>query len=437
MMSAFAIDSLPTAREVFGCHEGCHLEKPERQNRYRMEMRKAFFAALATATWFTSSAWSQTISGSVQEGLTNADGLWNHHPFALNDSSTGVFRFYWSCGNPDGICVITGLRRHFSTEPSSENNSSSAVCDIQGINVVTFDRTNYMFAEGIPAGSPGCSNSGNEHAAIYAFGSTDRVPFPRRHFSTEPISVNNPSPAVCDIQDPGVVMFNGTYYLFAEGIPAGSPGCSNSGNEHAAIYAFRSTDGVSFSPLNGGNPVIKVSVDPSCYSCYTGHGISFPSPVVMGSGSFIRVYYHHNAPGYGPIDDGILAMDTYDGVTFFNERVILTPGWAPSVKRVGLSGDFPMVITYATGSGNMAATSSWSSDTSWTIGNNGMPISTNPAAGYPPSLEGDQTGLFLNANGVAFTSPVSGQLHLWWSDNFITGSRIYRGLGNAAQFFIF
>src|SRR5678816_976154 len=98
MMSAFAIDSLPTAREVFGCHESCHLEKPERQNRYRMEMRKAFFAALATATWFTSSAWSQTISGSVQGGLTNADGLWNHHPFALNDSSTGVFRFYWSCG---------------------------------------------------------------------------------------------------------------------------------------------------------------------------------------------------------------------------------------------------------------------------------------------------------------------------------------------------
>jgi hypothetical protein len=333
-----------------------------------MEMRKAFFAALATATWFTSSAWSQTISGSVQGGLTNADGLWNHHPFALNDSSTGVFRFYWSCGNPDGICVITGLRRHFSTEPSSENNSSPAVCDIQGLNVVTFDRTNYMFAEGIPAGSPGCSNSGNEHAAI---------------------------------------------------------------------YAFSSTDGISFSPLNGGNPVIKVSVDPSCYSCYTGHGISFPSPVVMGSGSFIRVYYHHNAPGYGPIDDGILAMDTYDGVTFFNERVILTPGWAPSVKRVGLSGDFPMVITYATGSGNMAATSSWSSDISWTVGNNGMPISTNPAAGYPPSLEGDHTGLFLNANGVAFTGPVSGQLHLWWSDNFITGSRIYRGLGNAAQFFIF
>jgi len=100
-----------------------------------MEMRKAFFAALATATWFTSSAWSQTISGSVQGGLTNADGLWNHHPFALNDSSTGVFRFYWSCGNPDGICVITGLRRHFSTEPISVYNSSPAVCDIQGINI--------------------------------------------------------------------------------------------------------------------------------------------------------------------------------------------------------------------------------------------------------------------------------------------------------------
>ena len=251
--------------------------------------------------------------------------------------------------------------------------------------------------------------------------------------------VNNSYPAVCDIQDPSVVKFSGTYYLYAAGIRRRSPGCpgsGNTGNEHAAIYAFSSSDGVSFSPLNCGNPVIQVPADPSCYTCYTGKGIGFPSAVVMGSGSFIRVYFHHSAPGYGQVDDGIEAMDTYDGVSFFNERYI-TDGWGPSVKRVGLSGDYPMVMTKSTGSGNMAATSSWSSDTSWTVGNGGMPISTSPTAGYAPTLQSDETGLFLQGGGAAFTSPVSGQVNLLWGNNFTNGSRLFLGTGNAAQFFNF
>jgi hypothetical protein len=289
----------------------------------------------------------------------------------MYDYSRGVFRVYWSCGNPDGICV-----GHATTTST--------------------------------------------------------------YYDGEPISINNPSPAVCDIQDPGVVKLNGTYYLFADGIPAGSPGCNVQGNEHGAIYAFSSTDGVSFSPLNGGKPVIKISVDPSCYSCYTGYGVAFPSPVVMGSGGFIRLYYgtNTNAPGYDLITSGIVAMDTQDGITFHNERVIQTGFWAPIVRRVGLYGDYPMVMTYDSGSGPMVAISSSSSDTSWTVGNSGLPISTSPAPGYAPSLEGTETGLLINSTGSAFTSPVTGQLNFWWSNNAVQ-SRIYRGLANAAQFFTF
>jgi hypothetical protein len=57
--------------------------------------------------------------------------------------------------------------------------------------------------------------------------------------------------------------------------PAGTPPGKGSrivvqGNEHAMIYAFTSPDGLTWSPANGGNPVIKVPVDPGCYTCYTG-----------------------------------------------------------------------------------------------------------------------------------------------------------------------
>lgn len=163
----------------------------------------------------------------------------------------------------------------------------------------------------------------------------------------------------------------------------------------------------------------------------------------MGSGSFIRVYYYINAPGYGISGEGIEAMDSYDGIHFFNERQIMPSGYWPCVKRVGLYGDYPMVMTVNTANGAMAYTSSSSSDTSWTVGNGGSPISTNPAyGGYAPRLESEGTGLFLNANGAAFTSPISGQINFDWDDGTgpggtVYGTRIFRGLGNAAQFFSF
>lgn len=341
-------------------------------------MKRAILTALTSAILFTSPIWSQTINGTNQGGLVLPGNTWNQHPFGIMDYSTGVFRFYWSCGNPDGICV--------------------------------------------------------GHATSLTF------------YDSEPVSVNNAPPSVCDIQDPGIVKFQGTYFLYAAGITPGAPpnaGCNNeqgAGNEHAAIYAFTSSDGVHFSPANNGNPVIQVPGDP-CWTCYTGHGINGPSPVVMGSGSFIRVYYFINAPGYGVISTGIEAMDSSDGLHFSNERAIMTSGYWPCVKRVGLFGDYPMVMTYTTGSGAMTATSSSSSDTFWTIGNGGSPISANPAYGYPPRLESDETGLFLNANGAAFTSPVSGQINFDWDNGAngvpLFGTRIFRGLGNAAQFFNF
>ena len=224
--------------------------------------------------------------------------------------------------------------------------------------------------------------------------------------------------------------------MYAEGIRPGAPpnaGCNNeqgAGNEHAAIYAFSSSDGVTFSPLNGGNPVIQVPGDP-CYTCYTGPGIAGPSPVVMGSGSFIRMYYYINAPGYGVVANGfgIEAQDSYDGVTFSNERAIMASAYWPSVKRVGLYGDYPMVMTYNMSSSALTATSSSSNDTSWTVGNNGAAMSTNPACSYPPRLESDETGLFAQADGALFTSPVSGQINLDWDNGvgFLFGTRIFRG----------
>jgi hypothetical protein len=253
---------------------------------------------------------------------------------------------------------------------------------------------------------------------------------PPTQFDGEPISINNFSPAVCDIQDPTVVQYNGTYYLFAGGLPAGSLGCGVSGNEHARIYSFSSPDGLSWSPLNDGNPVIAVPADPDCYGCYKGHGNWSPSAVVMGSGRFIRLYYSQDAPGYGP--SGVMSMDTYDGVNFFNQRFILGDAWAACVKRVGLSGDYPMIMTYRTGSGDFAATSSWSSDTSWTVGNGGAPIITSPTAGYPPTINGDQTGLF---DGGSYSNLISGQVDFWWPSGSPT--RIYRGQASAAQFFAF
>jgi hypothetical protein len=379
-------------------------------------MKNVILAVFATVL-LTTAGWSQTVCGIKQRGLTNPNGSWNDLSHQIIDYPSGLIRIYWSCGNPDGICVghapsATPSRR------APQRNDCATCCD-----PLTGVETSGNLAEGQPVGVQQDQFNLDDFEIL-------RSVF--RHsptqFDGEPISVNNVAPAVCDIQDPTVVQYSGTYYLFVGGIPAASLGCSMPGNEHARIYSFGSSDGISWSPLNDGNPVISVPADPGCYGCYVGHGNWSPSAVVMASGRFIRLYYSQNAPGYGP--SGIMSMDTYDGINFFNQRLILGDAWAACVKRVGLSGDYPMVMTYRTGSGDFAATSSWSSDTSWTVGNGGYPIITSPTAGYPPTIEGDQTGLL---GGGSYSNLISGQVEFWWTSG--SPSRIYRGQASAAQFF--
>ena len=376
-------------------------------------------AVLTTTVLLTTAGWSQTICGIEQPGLTNPNGSWNDLSHQIIDYPSGLLRIYWSCGNPDGICV-----GHATSATSSlgalQRNVCATCCDLPPGTEAGGD----LVAEQAPGGQ-------QDH-----FGSDDlEIPQgilrrPPTQFDGEPISVNNLSPAVCDIQDPTVVQYSGAYYLFAGGIPTGSLGCGVSGNEHAGIYSFSSPDGLTWSPLNSSNPVITVPADPGCYTCYIGHGNWSPSAVVMESGGFIRLYYSQDAPGYGP--SGIMSMDTYDGVNFFNQRFILGGAWAACVKRVGLAGDYPMVMTFRTSSGDFAATSNWSSDTAWTVGNGGFPIITRPTAGYPPTIDGDQTGLF---GGGSYSGAISRQVDFWWPSG--SPSRIYRGQASAAQFFTF
>jgi hypothetical protein len=381
-------------------------------------MKSVAFAVLTTTILLATAGWSQTVCGREQRGLTNPNGSWNDLSHQIIDYSSGLFRIYWSCGNPDGICV-----GHAPLPTSSrgvpQRNDCATCCDLPpGV------EASGNLIVGQPLAQPDHLGSDDLELGQAIF---RRSP---AQFDGEPISVNNSLPAVCDIQDPTVVQSNGTYYLFARGIPARSLGCGVSGNEHARIYSFSSPDGLSWSPLNGSNPVITVPADPGCYGCYVGHGNWSPSAVVMGSGRFIRLYYSQDAPGYGP--SGIMSMDTYDGANFFNQRFILGDAWAACVKRVGLSGDYPMVMTYRTSSGDFAATSSRSSDTSWTVGNGGFPIITSPTAGYPPTIDGDQTGLF---GGGSHSNLISGQVDFWWPSG--SPSRIYWGQASAAQFFTF
>ncbi len=307
-------------------------------------------------------------------GFHNPSDRWNTTSSAMADHITGTFRVWWSCGKPDGICY--------------------------GV-----------------AGSDGAE------------------------YVSEPLIAGyGPALDICDLQDPTVVYFKGAYFLYASGIPAGTPGCpgqGNSGNEHASIYGFTSNDGGdTWSILNGGNPVIHISSDPGCFGCYSGHGNWTPSAIVMQSGSLIRVYYSQNTNGAAP-PDGIYAIDSYDGTSFVDPRVILGQGqWEPVVKKVGIFGDYPLVMTYVAGSPAFpwTATANGPNDTSWTIGNHGSPVSLWPPSPFV-SLEGDETGRLIDTSGGYFDGAARGEITFWWSGG--TPSALYRGPGDAARFFGF
>lgn len=344
-----------------------------------MPMKRTLITALTSAIMFSCSAWSQTTitNGIKESALVLPGNTWNQHPFSIFDSTSGVYRYYWSCGGAgtyDGICV----------------------------------------GQMTPTGQVS-----NVSQAIFA------------------------SSTVCDLQDPGVVKFNGIYYLYAEGV-RGS-GCGTH-SEHAAIYGYQSSDGLHFSPLNNGNPVIQFAVDTSnnvanangvpapCWTCYSGHGIAGPTPVVMASCACIRIYYWYQAPGYGliPGGGGIEAQDSSDGTNFTNERVIWSQGFWQQVKRTGLYGDYPLVMTVSNGgSGFVTAISSANSDQVWNYENGGAQWTTNTALGYPAHLESDVTGLLLDTSRNPITVPnlKSGELlYLDWDNGSTKGSSfIYRG----------
>lgn len=132
-------------------------------------IRRALLRTLPCMMLFHAAGWSQIVNGIQQGGLTNPNGYWNHHPFAMQDySAGGVFRIYWSCGNPNGICVGHATSQtFFDFQPISINNSSPAVCDIQDPTVVKFNGMYYLYAAGIRANSPGCKQSCPEFSCCH------------------------------------------------------------------------------------------------------------------------------------------------------------------------------------------------------------------------------------------------------------------------------
>jgi hypothetical protein len=365
-----------------------------------MPMKRAFITALTSAVMFTGSAWSQDqITGIKETSLVGPSGnQWNQHPFAIYDSTgdtyNGKYLYYWSCGNGPQDGICVGTM------------------------------------------TPG--------------GAVSNV--------SQPISVSKTS-TLCDMQDPGVVKFNGVYYLYAAGVRTTAE-CNDESNdnEHAAIYGWSSTDGLHFSPLNGGNPVIQFAIDTSNgvanaggdpdpnFSAYAGHGINAPTPVVMAECSCIRIYYWYQAPGYGLISsgNGVEAQDSTDGTNFNNERVILTYGYWQQVKRTGLNGgDYPLVMTLDTGgNGFVTLTSSANSDQSWTCEfacaeSTASNTAPNP---YPPHLESDVTGLLLDSNLDPITIANlnnNKQLYLDWDNGILTSGNSFLYRGNTAGLSLF
>lgn len=255
----------------------------------------------------------------------------------------------------------------------------------------------------------------------------------------------------CDSSDPSVVLFNGTWYMYVTAIPNGDPGCGGRGG-NGRIYAFGSSDARNWTLLNGGNPVIWNGPT-------TSYGTGQPSAVVMNyayacSGGqwqyypttpYIRVYYTQfgNEPQW---PHHLYAMDSYDGVTFTahtdasgNQGILNGPnvdsvGWYPSVKKVGINGDYPLVIGYWSYSLNtpVTAVTTGPSDFSWTGGGGGTSLPLSPP-GQDVHLEGDTSGIFLNTLGGGFSGEPSGQVNLWWSPSNV--QNIYLGQADAAMWF--
>lgn len=355
----------------------------------------AFVLAIGIANATLSVPAFAQIYGTLESGMTYDGGSgWNYSLSFMDDYSSGVNREWWSCGDVSG-----GMHPYI------------------------------------------CYGEYNSYVNRDIYG---------------------PSYGLCDVSDPTVVKFNGQYYLYLTGIRSGNDGCpgGSEAGDNGNIYAFMSADARTWSILNGGNPVIsQADTNPPAY------GIGQPSAIVMSYtysclGGFwqatpttpwIRVYYTWTDPGTPVPGYHMFASDSTDAVTFVyhNLRGLGSPtpilssgsgissgGWYPGVKKVGLFGDYPLVLAYANGvSGtSTAVTGVTPSDFSWFGGNGGNPTPLSPAP-QQTRLDGDQTGLFLNTSGAAFSGSPSGQNNFWWSQQLSSPPYLYVGPGNTSTYF--
>src|SRR5262249_14929841 len=154
-------------------------------------MKNVILAILTTTTLLTAAGWSQTVCGIEQHGLTNPNGSWNDLSHQIIDYPRGLFRIYWSCGNPDGICVGHATSAT-SSRDAPRRNDCATCCDVPpGV-----EASGHMVMG--PPLDREQDQSGSDNLEMHqrTFGR------PPTKFDGEPISVNNASPAVCDIQDP-------------------------------------------------------------------------------------------------------------------------------------------------------------------------------------------------------------------------------------------
>ena len=320
------------------------------------------------------------VFGAVQSALHPPGNAWNFRIADLQEPSGGVVRLWWSCGintNPVNPTICYGEK--------VSNQFQYVGSDIVGV-----------------------------------------------------------SYGLCDIADPTVVKFNGYYYLYASAIKSGTSPCPS--GVQGNVFGFVSSDARSWTILNNGNPVIT-SLDPA-------YSDSQPSAIVMqysyacSAGSwaaspttpFIRVYYTAGSdigdPGYSRF-----AADTYDGSSFAAhvgpggiQGILrgygpLRGGWWPNVKRVGVFGDYPLVMSYAGPDANYTAvTSGAPSDFNWLGANAGHIQYFSPLAFTPGSLEGLGDGTLVDSNGSPFYGYPSGSVYLWWSTGkYKWPTPIYRG----------
>lgn len=261
---------------------------------------------------------------------------------------------------------------------------------------------------------------------------------------------------LCDLSDPTVVKFNGQYYLYGTGIENGNPGCPQltPPGVNGKIFGFVSSNARNWTILNGGQPVITMPNSGT-------FGIGQPSAVVMNyayscNGSTwvatpttprIRIY-HTQSANKPPTETqyNLFAKNSTNGVTFtahtdaLGKQAILRGsgvqfnGFWPEVKKVGIFGDYPLVISYSGPNGGefTAVTGNKPSDFNWMAGNAGLPLNFVPSSSTSASLEGIADGTFINSNGSQFFGAPSGSVGFFWSQN---DTQIYRGYSTTSIYF--